>query len=745
MISTGVDGHGTLIAGVVAQFVPQATIDPVDIFNPFQTLTGTTGATTGGVGGIGGVGVPLATNSNAATSSQNVYNGIQYVADHPYVNDPIRPGKVDRVIAATFGFGSQTTFSSERTAYNQFPQLVISLKNQLHRYRKLGIAPIAAAGQYGNPKGDSTGSGATGATTATTTGTFGANNAGNTNVGDSNGMSLPAALNEVISVTGVIPFPFVQTPASSPIDTPIGVTPSPGQPVLITAGTTGTTGTTASSTNSSPLSSLLLGNTQPTPSTGTTATTTATGTFIDGIPQGLYTDRILASANRSATTDFAAPAVDIPTFRRTFNLATTTTTTATTATTTDPLDHLTFTEGGTSLAAGIVAGSYALVSSALNYWTALNQTGVTSDAYLNGPVGQTTLNFGPHAFKNLSAYNNPDGINAILAWTSVPAADPNDGLSQSQPPYLFGTQSPRSFARVDVGNAIAAIEGTEAIKYLLQHNDFTLMDTNHNGIITAQELQTFVDNASAMGLPEAGAMARLLGGTDSTTRRPPLHPRRAAGPIGCTAAPLQLLRLRGRRPAQWQRHDRPVQDARAHPAPLPDAYVITDRQRLGQRLPARSGRGAQLPRPAAPPAAVRVRSQERSVEVPQYLAKPVRDQSPRAQRRFPRQPVPDLDPVLRRGCSVEYHYNPDPDRHAVDKHLRYQPGRRQHGHWINQGDPGSRPDHDGFHNGKPQCHREHEHGFNHVHGQLPGSHDKPQRHREHEYRFNRLHGQLPGG
>ena len=134
---------------MVAQFVPQATIDPVDIFNPFQTLTGTTATTTTTTG----VAAALAFNSNAATSSQNVYNGIQYVADHPYVNDPIRPGKVDRVIAATFGFGSQTTFSSERTAYNQFPQLVISLKNQLHRYRTLGIAPIAASGQFGNPKG----------------------------------------------------------------------------------------------------------------------------------------------------------------------------------------------------------------------------------------------------------------------------------------------------------------------------------------------------------------------------------------------------------------------------------------------------------------------------------------------------------------------------------------------------------------------------------------------------------------
>ena len=442
-------------------------------------------------------------------------------------------------------------------------------------------------------------------------------------------MSLPAALNEVISVTGVIPFPCVDTPATTPNDPPIGVTPSPGQPILITAGSTATTGTTVSSTTSGPLSTLLLGNTQPTPSTGTgpTTTATATGTFIDGIPQGLYADRILASANRSATTDFAAPAVDIPTFRRTFNLATTTTTTAATATTTDPLDHLTFDEGGTSLAAGIVAGSYALVSSALNYWTALQPTGVTSDAYLTGPVGQTTLNFGPHAFKNLSAYNNPDGINAILAWTSVPVADPNDGLSQSQPPNLFGTQTPRNFARVSVSNAIAAIEGTEAINYLLQHNDFQYIDTNHNGIITAQELQTFVNNASAMGLPEAGAMARLLGGTATTP---------AAAPSILGEQPDQSGALQRRFNFFDYAADGQLNGSvtiaqfkmLAHTLlPAPDAYMITDRQRASANgFLIAPGRSAQLPRLAAPLAAVRVRSQERAGEVPQHLAEPVRRQ-----------------------------------------------------------------------------------------------------------------------
>ena len=77
-----------------------------------------------------------------------------------------------------------------------------------------------------------------------------------------------------------------------------------------------------------------------------------------------------------------------------------------------------------------------------------------------------------------------------------------------------GTTSPPSYARVSVGNAIASIEGTIAINYLLSHhNDFPLIDANDDGIITAQEIQNFTDTAASKGLAEAGAMAALLGGT----------------------------------------------------------------------------------------------------------------------------------------------------------------------------------------------------------------------------------------
>ena len=225
----------------------------------------------------------------------------------------------------------------------------------------------------------------------------------------------------------------------------------------------------------------------------------------------VFSDRILASANRNVTTDFAAPALDIPTFRRKFGLAV-----GETAADVGTIDHdsnVVYNAGGTSLSAGIVTGSFALVASALDYWADIHETGVTADAYLTQPVGARTLDFGKKTVKDLSAYNNPDGINGILAWTAVPIEDPNDALSEGEPLTMFRSSEYREYARIDIGNAIAAIEGQIAIQYLLDRGIFDIIDSNDNGLITAPELQTFVDTAATIGLPEAGAMARLLGGT----------------------------------------------------------------------------------------------------------------------------------------------------------------------------------------------------------------------------------------
>ena len=592
--TTSLVGHGTPVAGVIAQFVPQATILPIDIFNPFAApasvfvgisggaLGGIGGGIGGGAGGIGGgaggigggtgSGTGILTANDGGASSDTLYNGLQYLIQHPFVNDPLRPSQVSRVIAAVNAFGTPNTFKTEAEAYKQFPQVVVALKNQYHKLRKEGIASIAATGQFGAPLlsgppislggiGGGIGSGAGGigggaggigggaggiggGAGGIGGGAGGAGGAtGSANIlaqehlpvtnsaaypfaGDTQGISMPAIFNEVISVTGVYSFPFKLTPSTSPIDTPTGVIPQPTGPVLLFGNLLTIAGQGASGGT---------GGTGGAAGGGTGTGASGNASLLAAGDTQIWVDRIPGSVNRNFTTDFAAPAFNVPTFSRTFTSAEASSASGGTggtaggagagtstgvgggSTTTGGAfvsNPMTFNQVGTSMSAAIVTGSYAMVSSALNYWIGLARSnGYTADAYLNTKVGTTSLNFGPHAFKNLSAYNNPDGINSILAWTAVPATDVNSINTISTPAQLPNSTAYPSYARVSVGNAIAAIEGTQAINYLNKHHDWQYIDTSHTGLITAQELQTFTDNAAAMGMPEAGAMAALLGGT----------------------------------------------------------------------------------------------------------------------------------------------------------------------------------------------------------------------------------------
>ena len=426
------NGHGTLVAGVVAQFVPQATLEPVNIFTA---------------------------NLAAPNNSTNdlLYNGLGYTAANPFVSDPVRVNTQDRVIAANLGFGTSRTFQTEGQAYHSYPQIVIAFKNQMAKLRALGIQPIAAAGQLGN-NGNINDNGAT--------------------FGSFDGISLPAVLNEVISVTGSYSFPFANSATSTPDDPGSGVYPRPRGPVLAISNI-------AAAGNSG---LQILGN---------AATVTAADALI-------FKDKILNSSNRNVVTDFTAPEVNVPTFRRTFAG--------------DGSSYNVFTEGGTSLSSAEVTGSYAVVASALDYWTKISQSGVTVDGYLTTKAGVRQLDFGANQLYNLSPYATPDGINSILQWTAVPATDAPSSADTlvSNQPTLFGATNYREISRVDVGNAIAAIEQTEALRYLFAHNDIPLIDANHNGIITAAEVQAFVDEATQVGQPEAAAMASLLGGTART-------------------------------------------------------------------------------------------------------------------------------------------------------------------------------------------------------------------------------------
>jgi hypothetical protein len=424
-----VQGHGTAAAGVVTQFVPQATLVPVNVFTPNT-----------------GAGSPIP----GGTTAQILWNGLKYITQNPFVKDPVRPNSVDRTVAATFGFGTVTAYQTEGEAYRASPQVVLALKNQFNRFRRLGIAPIAAAGQFGTDPGG----------TANTT----------------NGEALPAGLNEVISVSGTYSFPFASDARSLPTDPSVGALPRPLGPVLVTDTTGAIVG-----------ADLII--------------------LTAGDPV-IFSDRVLANANRSIVTDYVAPALNIPTYARVV--------TGVTTTDVGGAGLMLFQEGGTSLSSAIVTGSFSVVASALQYWVNIARSGgVTVDGYLTTPVGVRQLNFGPHQIGDLSTYLTPDGVNSILQWTAVPVRDEPTTLDVVAAPQLFpnagGPWPQRS--RIDVGNAVAAIEGTIALNYLIRNGYMDIIDANKNGLITAQELQTFVDTANVSGMPEAGALARFLGGT----------------------------------------------------------------------------------------------------------------------------------------------------------------------------------------------------------------------------------------
>ena len=134
----------------------------------------------------------VVTNDNGATTRPS--HGLQYIVQHPFVNDPIRPGQGrsrDRRRLCLRHAASPSRPRPRPTS--SIPQVVIALKNEYHKLRKEGIANIAATGEFGAaPRGSPTS--ALGTTTGGTGGhdhddrvTQAANNAQNTAVGDNQG------------------------------------------------------------------------------------------------------------------------------------------------------------------------------------------------------------------------------------------------------------------------------------------------------------------------------------------------------------------------------------------------------------------------------------------------------------------------------------------------------------------------------------------------------------------------------
>ncbi len=503
-------GHGTLIASVITQMVPQATIQPVDVFVNRPGLP------------IPPSPLPGDTISSPTTSFQLFFEGLDFVADNPFVPDPIRPGQLDRVIAANIGFGTQNAptvldggapdpdgavFATEGEFFREFPKISLAIKSQLRQFRNVGIAPVAPSGQFSDVDDFAS--------------------------GEFVGESIPALFNEVISVSGSFPSTFDLGPDSTPDD------PFQG-PVERTRGT-----------------HIVFDN-------GVTLAPELAPFNNDGF--AIFVDRISPAVNRTTTTDFVAPVINIPVFNlRTAEAAN---------------DELLLREGGTSLSSALVTGSIAIVASAIDYWSELNVEGSTVDPYLTQPVGVNSLNFGVGELRDLSVYANPDSIYGILQWTAVPAPDDPRFQSAFEAPLLIGLGTPRDFARVDVGNAIAAIEGQIALQFLIERDMLSVIDTNNNALITAEELQSFVDSAESRGLAEEGAMARLLGGNDR-----PFDEPTPTGTLETPDDPDVLQRrfnffdfvadgqLNG--VVSITQYETLVHNL----LPLPDQFVVTDRQR----------------------------------------------------------------------------------------------------------------------------------------------------------------------
>ena len=253
------NGHGTLVAGVVAQFVPQATLVRQRLHAQPRRRRGH--------------------QRDAARSY--IYNRHEVRStQHPLPTTRSGPDKVDRDHRRDLRLRHDPDLRHGRHGLPVYPQLALDLKGQLTGSAHLGIAPFAAAGQFGSPN------------PVTATGT----------AGDINGMSLPAILNEAISVTGTYPFPYTTTAPTRPSATRTRASRR-GPSARLSA-------RHAQCRAGSQLN--FAGEPARLPGAGHGAEPSAAPLVAGDLI--LFNDKVLVGANRNITTDFAAPAIDVPTF-----------------------------------------------------------------------------------------------------------------------------------------------------------------------------------------------------------------------------------------------------------------------------------------------------------------------------------------------------------------------------------------------------------------------------------------------
>jgi hypothetical protein len=218
-----------------------------------------------------------------------------------------------------------------------------------------------------------------------------------------------------------------------------------------------------------------------------------------------FPDKVLAFSSRSQDSDFAAPGWAVRTFASQL--------------VSPVLLEIAF--NGTSAASPIVTGISVMVHSALDFWLDVAASHST-DANFLSPTG---ANLALGAITNLAPYLTPNGINSIMQWTAEPIEDRDLGNEDfvQQQHSLVDPVNFRNYSRIDVANAVAAIEGKIALDYFGNHPAVPAqIDANNNGILSAAELQTFIDAGPGSGVSTIDqAFARLLGGTSSgsATRR----------------------------------------------------------------------------------------------------------------------------------------------------------------------------------------------------------------------------------
>ena len=157
-----------------------------------------------------------------------LYNGLQYVIQHPFVNDPLRPGKVDRVIAASFAFGTDADLPDRSRRLQELPPDRDRAQERLPQVPQGGDRADRGLRRIRRPAG-SGGPATTERRRLAASGTDGNVSHGRQQRRQHRRWATPTACrcrrcsNEVISVTGVYSFPYDQTPASPPTDQANGV------------------------------------------------------------------------------------------------------------------------------------------------------------------------------------------------------------------------------------------------------------------------------------------------------------------------------------------------------------------------------------------------------------------------------------------------------------------------------------------------------------------------------------------